>query len=220
MVDDAVNQRGVACALEAAARGCPISRVDPASVDAAVPAELIDRLLAADVLPVIRDCTSDLEVPTFMVDLHDLRERHVGVYRGYGAHLDPAVALTRALTEAAQSRLVFISGSRDDHFAEDLSRLRRLDDAAALARARALPPRSVEFAALRNGSTGSLEGDLTRLLERLAAHALTQVLRVDLSTAEMPVSVVRILVPGLEGYRFDSYKPGPRARRAMERGAR
>jgi ribosomal protein S12 methylthiotransferase accessory factor len=33
---------------------------------------------------------------------------------GAGTHADPAVALARAITEAAQSRLAFISGARDD----------------------------------------------------------------------------------------------------------
>ena len=37
---------------------------------------------------------------------------------GYGAHVDPEVALTRALTEAAQSRVGKIQGSRDDLLAK------------------------------------------------------------------------------------------------------
>ena len=36
------------------------------------------------------------------------------VNTGWGAHVDPEVALTRALTEAAQSRLAKIHGARDD----------------------------------------------------------------------------------------------------------
>ncbi len=44
-----------------------------------------------------------------------LRSRSVGgVFGGCGLHHDPAVALCRALTEAAQSRLTLISGARED----------------------------------------------------------------------------------------------------------
>ncbi len=38
----------------------------------------------------------------------------------------------------------------------------------------------------------------------------------DLSRAEYPVAVVRVVVPGLEGYLFDYYAPGPRARTFMK----
>ena len=40
----------------------------------------------------------------------------MGLFAGYGAHLSRNIALSRALTEAVQSRLTFISGSRDDLF--------------------------------------------------------------------------------------------------------
>jgi ribosomal protein S12 methylthiotransferase accessory factor len=44
-----------------------------------------------------------------------LRSRSVGgVFGGCGLHHDPAIALCRALTEAAQSRLTLISGVRED----------------------------------------------------------------------------------------------------------
>ncbi|MET9451127.1 YcaO-like family protein [Streptomyces cinerochromogenes] len=36
------------------------------------------------------------------------------VFAGGGCHTSPAIALTRALTEAAQSRLAAIAGTRDD----------------------------------------------------------------------------------------------------------
>ena len=38
---------------------------------------------------------------------------------GGGLHVAPSVALTRAITESAQSRLSMISGARDDNFDED-----------------------------------------------------------------------------------------------------
>jgi len=34
---------------------------------------------------------------------------------------------------------------------------------------------------------------------------------VDLSKPDLPISVVKVVVPGLEGYMFDFYTPGRRA---------
>ncbi|PIQ42926.1 MAG: hypothetical protein COV52_05415 [Gammaproteobacteria bacterium CG11_big_fil_rev_8_21_14_0_20_46_22] len=54
-------------------------------------------------------------MPSYMATLFDERFfRRVGVFSGYGAHVNKDIALSRALTEAVQSRLTLISGSRDD----------------------------------------------------------------------------------------------------------
>ena len=50
---------------------------------------------------------------------------HVGyTAQGMGAHPMRGIALSRALTEAAQSRLTYIAGSRDDVFRDMYARLR------------------------------------------------------------------------------------------------
>src|SRR5262249_26584261 len=48
--------------------------------------------------------------------------RPLGVYQGFGAHLAPEIAIARALTEAAQTRLTYIAGARDDFFPHDYER--------------------------------------------------------------------------------------------------
>lgn len=60
----------------------------------------------------LADATSALGVPVVVADLFvdDLPL----LFRGSGCHPEPAVAASRALTEAAQSRLTYISGARDD----------------------------------------------------------------------------------------------------------
>src|SRR5262249_1991747 len=74
--------------------------------------ELIGRIRDAGMKLAIYDLTWKLDVPVFLVDLvaPDLPR----VWRGSGCHTCPGVALSRALTEAAQSRLTYIAGSRDD----------------------------------------------------------------------------------------------------------
>ncbi len=75
----------------------------------------------------IWDITSCLSIPAFHCALYDLNLfRNLGLFTGTGAHLSKEVALSRALTEAAQSRLTLISGNRDDIFPEYYRRQQKL----------------------------------------------------------------------------------------------
>jgi ribosomal protein S12 methylthiotransferase accessory factor len=61
---------------------------------------------------VVHDMTAADQVPCYAASL---RSTDVAVaFFGSGAHLSPAIALSRALTEAAQSRATCISGARED----------------------------------------------------------------------------------------------------------
>ena len=55
------------------------------------------------------------------------------------------------------------------------------------------------------------------MLERLRAAGVPQVLAVDLSLEGVPVSVARVIVPGLEGPTGSPwYAPGPRVRARLQ----
>ena len=63
------------------------------------------------------EMTDEINLPTFLTRLHDISGIHaLGSYAGAGTHLSSEVALSRAITEAIQSRLTFISGSREDAY--------------------------------------------------------------------------------------------------------
>lgn len=107
-------------------------------------------------------------------------------FTGAGCHLDPAIALCRALTEAAQSRLTAIAGARDD-----------------------LPPvlyrhttgggREDLGAAVpwdgRSGSAG-LEADIDLLARHIAARTGHEPIRVTLPSPT-GIDVVKVVAPGL-----------------------
>ena len=61
---------------------------------------------AAGVRLLLYDVTCDTGVPTYAARIYDERTRHVGMVAGFGAHLDPGVAIVRAVTEAVQARHV------------------------------------------------------------------------------------------------------------------
>ena len=126
----------------------------------------------------------------------------------------------RALTEAAQSRLTFIAGSRDDLLSGAYGRGRDLD-ALRYWRERTRgerPMRHFHEAPTYHGE--SFEEDVDWELKRLVAAGLIQVVAVDLSRPELRIPVVRVVIPGLEPLDdTPGYIPGPRARRMREWGA-
>jgi len=183
---------------------------------------LIARLTSAGVAMVLFDCTVDTDVPVYMAYLHDLRVQGLGIYRGYGAHLDPEVAMVRAITEAAQGRVIYIAGSRDDVFRHSYVRLKQPDDNMMAPAMRSLPA-TVDVRQRASEATSTFEGDTQIAIRKLKEAGLRQAIVVDLSRPGMPFNVVKIVVPGLEGYMFDFYAPGRRAleyakRRQLEIG--
>lgn len=75
--------------------------------------EMLDKCEDAGVSAFLYNVTSDIGVPVYACIMVDKR-MDLGMYKGYGCHLSSRVAIRRAICEAAQSRCVFISGSRDD----------------------------------------------------------------------------------------------------------
>lgn len=162
---------------------------------------LLDRLAAARVRTTVWDLTSDVGVPVYgcaiMENPREPAWRALGLYQGFGCHLSPAVALARALSEAVQTRVSYISGSRDDFFPHDYARATDEELLTVIWDELEEPPAEVvDHAAVPSAATPTFEGDLQLLLARLAAANARQVLVVDLSRAELGIPVVKVLVPG------------------------
>ena len=69
------------------------------------------------------DFTADINVPTIAASADDTVTRDAGLLTlGMGTHLDPEVAILRALTEVAQSRATQINGAREDTVRADFAR--------------------------------------------------------------------------------------------------
>jgi YcaO-like protein with predicted kinase domain len=178
-------------------------RVDLATVRDRHCRTLLARVAAAHVHTIVWDITSDVGVPAFgaaiMEDPREPAWRALGLYQGFGCHLDANVALARALAEAIQTRVTYISGSRDDFFPHDYART--TDEELLLQiwdEVMATPGERVDFAPLAARFRAGLgfEDDLRTLLARLRAARVKQVVAVDLSRPDLGVPVVKLLVPG------------------------
>ena len=170
---------------------------------------LREQIERADLRLFVFDCTHELKVPTYKAFVHDLAVFRAGAFGGYGTSLDPNVALCRAVTEAIQSRALIIAGSRDDQFGSGR-------DASVLHanHYEAPDPGDKPMVRYEDMSTSSIIGDIELVLERLRGQGIERVLVKRHTAPSDPVQVVRVIVPGLEGYRFEQYTPGPRARAA------
>jgi ribosomal protein S12 methylthiotransferase accessory factor len=93
-------------------------RVDLATVDDPLVAGLLGRLAAQDFALALWDATTDVGTPVFLAALVDDGDRRAVPGFGSGCHPDRAVAAVRAISEAAQTRLIALTGARDDLGAE------------------------------------------------------------------------------------------------------
>lgn len=164
---------------------------------------LVGRIEAAGLKLVLLDLTSDLGVPIFFAvivpgDLpKSLEVRWAQICGGCGCHVQPVRAVLRAVTEAAQSRLTYIAGGRDDITPRQYARLDEEREAAmslhALAARPAGPPRG-GWGEVR----GSIQDGIRHLVGLLARHGMGQVVVAPIRARRRGVNVVRVIVPGLE----------------------
>jgi YcaO-like protein with predicted kinase domain len=126
-------------------------------------------------------------------DPNEIAWRPLGCYQGFGAHLVPEVAIARALTEAAQTRLTYIAGGRDDFFPFDYERATDPDVLRDLWTRLAAPcDDPVDARALPRHETRGLGEDL----DVLCALAGGSVIAVELTLPALGVPVAKVIVPG------------------------
>lgn len=198
-----IERDAVALFYRKSAHAQALLRLELTSIDDEVCRELLARFDRAEIGVAIWDVTSDVGIATYYCSIAERAVNpfhRVGRANGYGCHLQRAEALKRALTEAAQTRLTRIAGSRDDLQMEEVEALR---SEASLRRQQALfempPPFARRFDDAPDHGVRSVEDGLQLLATNLSKAGMERLLYVDLSTPGMPVNVVRVIVPGLEG---------------------
>lgn len=173
--------------------------------------EIVRKYEAAGVSIIARNVTSDTGIPTIAAFAEDLLHPHREIVEGFGTHLDPKVAMARALLEIATTRALFLTreggfpslpvvssyleGLEEDSrlFAEEFQRLAELDTLA----------------------TTDVRDDLQIVLERLRAMNFERVIVVDLTHPKFKIPTVRVVIPGMEVHCFDRSRRGPRLHQAM-----
>jgi len=172
--------------------------IDPHSLADPVVDDLCARIENAGLLIRLFDITSDIGIPCFVAIIGPREAadatfcRFVDMSQGNGAHPHPVRAAIRAITEAAQSRLTFISGARDDIFPEAFLRplpeeTRRLFEAK---------PKPLDMK--REPAAAGLGPLLAHVLGRLQSAGITSAIALPLTRGEYPFAVCKIFIPELE----------------------
>lgn len=177
-------------------------RVDLDSVNDPACCSVLEKFRRARIQVAVWETTTDLGVPAFTCliaeqDADPLRMLYTA--GGMGCHPARGIALLRALTEAAQSRLTYISGARDDLYRRHYERSRNPDVLRTHRRwaTSGTPRRRFQDAPTWEGET--FDDDVTWLLARLREADMGEVVMVDLTRPDLRIPVVRVVIPGLEG---------------------
>jgi ribosomal protein S12 methylthiotransferase accessory factor len=190
--------------------------LDLASVDDPDCRALLAKYEAAEIALRVWNVTTDIGIAAVLCEIRDLSAGDPGRLRrfhGSGCHADRAIALSRALTEAAQTRLTYIAGIRDDLAPAEYQEAPGAEIGDALLDALARETVPVSFAAVPSFAADDLAEDLRWALGRLAAAGLGRAIAVDLTRRDFGIPVARLVVPGLEwDPHHPNYRPGRRAR--------
>src|SRR6516225_5919487 len=192
--------------------------LDIASVDDPDCLALLAKYDRAGIAVRIWIVSKNTATPAFLCDIRDPpadEPRRLRHFHGAGSHPDRAIALARALTEAAQTRLTYITGIRDDLLPLEYEEPPHADLVDALLDALRQECAPDPFRGVPSFTGDDLRQDLRWELEHLRSAGITRAVAVDLTRPEFGIPVVRVVIPGLEGdIRHPHYVPGPRARRA------
>jgi ribosomal protein S12 methylthiotransferase accessory factor len=196
------------------------TRVDLDTVENPACKLVLQRYDEADIQVAVWETTTDVGIASFLctiIDADDNPFRPLYPTSGMGCHPSRDIALLRALTEAAQSRLTFIAGSRDDairgKYERSLERnaKRRIRDVVIS------EPSNRRFCDAPNYESESFDEDVAWELDRVAAASVDRVVVVNLTKPEFGLPVVRVLIPGLEGTdHAPGYVPGVRGRAILD----
>jgi ribosomal protein S12 methylthiotransferase accessory factor len=182
--------------------------------------QLITRCHESGIQMLVWDTTSDIGAPSFLCLLYERTNDPNRLHytsAGMGCHLSREVALIRAITEAAQSRLTLIAGARDDIFRNqyEQSHFTSKD----LARYCALQPTGGKhrfFSDISSFVQETFNADIVVLLERLSGVGIKNVIVVRLTEPRSLFHIVKVIIPGLEGpCEHPAYSPGVRAQRLL-----
>ena len=191
--------------------------LDIASIDDPDCLGLLAKYERAGIAVRLWNVTTEIGIAAFLCDIRDPgndEPRRLHRFHGSGCHPDRAIALSRALTEAAQTRLTYITGIRDDILPGEYREPPTSDlvDALLDALRQEVPQHS--FRDIPSFAADDLAEDLRRELERLQSAGFAQVVAIDLTRPEFDIPVLKLVIPGLEGdIKHPNYTPGPRASR-------
>jgi thioglycine synthase len=169
--------------------------------------DLIRKFEDAAVEVTARDLTTDIGVPVVAAFSQDTVYPNLMPFDGFGAHLDPRVAMARALLELATTRAFFIQKHGIESLQETIPYYYREAD---LEDPRFYAHEWRRLGEMRSQYSADILEDIQTLLNKLERCGLGQTIVVDLTRSDVDIPVVRVIIPGMEVYCFDKERKGQR----------
>jgi ribosomal protein S12 methylthiotransferase accessory factor len=163
--------------------------IDPATVDGAATGPILAQFYQAGASVEMQGLVGPTGIACF--EVHLTSPSYPRVIAGYGCHLDRDVALSRALTEAAQIRLSIIAGSRDDIQHGAYAEIQQMRSSLRLREKSTL----THFHAIPSTSHQNIAEDLQDVTHRIRSVVACPPLFVDLTRSEFGIPVVFVVVP-------------------------
>jgi thioglycine synthase len=171
----------------------------------------------AQVEVTIRDITSDIGIPTIAAVADDVLLKDPSLLTiGIGTHTSARIAVMRALTEVAQSRLTQIHGAREDTTIADLRKKMGYERAKRINGYWYRDNGTVDYSTITSSDTDDFLKDIQNIITALGKKGLDRVIVVDLTREEIGIPVVRVIVPGLEVFAMDPERRGERVKHAKD----
>jgi len=139
-----------------------------------------------------------LTVCRALIDDPITRDPHLLCY-GSGCHLSKEVALIRAITEAIQTRLTIIAGTREDLLWDEVSR----NEPSVYEKLSKKfweyyeSEKTIAYGDLPHKMYSNFQKDLSFILKRLKKKGLRQSVAVEMTNPDLNIPVVRVIVPNL-----------------------
>ena len=188
------------------------AQIDLDSIESETVNDILEKFESEGIKIKLMDFTADVKIPTIAASADDTVTKDAGLLTlGMGTHLDPEVAILRALTEVAQSRATQINGAREDTVRADFAR------EAGYERMKRInkfyfqdEEEKIKLSDIENKSTSSITKDIEIVKNELMDNDIDKILYVDLTRPELDVSVVRVIIPEMELFALDPSRAGYR----------
>lgn len=184
------------------------------SVSDAACRDAIARVREAGLALALWDLTSDVGIAAFRCEIMERPGPAAALPQpasGEGCDPNRAVALLRAVTEAAQARLSIIAGVRDDLGPDLYGTIDDADDLAAWWLRLSLDGGPGRYDDVPTQRCTDAAEETAFLLERLSRVGLTKATAIDLTPRDCgAIAVARLVVPGLEPPPEALCRPGRR----------
>jgi len=186
--------------------------LDCGNIDHPLIRDMLEKFNKAGIAVKVMDLTADIDITTMAAVADDTVLKDPALLSlGVGTHLNPEVAVIRALTEVAQSRATQIHGTREDTNRavfmrkagyERMKRINRhwFSDSHKL----------IDINDIEDKSKNTFKEDIETCLNILSQNGFKKVYYVDLTRREVEIPVARVVVPGLEVYSVDAERRGRR----------